>query len=310
MMEHAHAHHHEGHDHNHGAAGSGKKFIFVILLNSVITAAEYAGGILSGSLALISDAGHNLSDVLSLGLGYAGEKISARRPDQRFSFGLKRFEVAVALLNALTLLGIGAYILSEAASRYRNPVPIDIRVMIPVGLIGLAGNLFSMLILARDRKSTLNVKAAFMHLLYDAISSIAVIVAGVALLFTGLPLIDLVISVLIVAMMTVSSLSIIREAARIFLQGTPGHINPDEVYADISRIENVESVHGLHIWSINSTEAFLSCHIIADDSTGERDTDEIIQNVNAMLDERYGIRHTTLQVENKRLCSESGTCCR
>ncbi|HOD16821.1 MAG TPA: cation diffusion facilitator family transporter [Spirochaetota bacterium] len=309
-MDHAHEHQHEGHTHLHGTSGSGKKFIFVILLNSLITVAEYIGGMLSGSLALISDAGHNLSDVLSLGLGYAGEKISERRPNRRFTFGLKRFEVAVALINALTLLGIGAYILYEAASRYLNPVPIDIWVMIPVGLIGLAGNLASILILLRDRTSTLNVKAVFLHLLYDAISSIAVIVAGIALLLTGMPVIDLAISVLIVAMMTISSLSILRESFRIFLQGVPGHINPDEVYADISRIENVESVHGLHIWSINSTETFLSCHIIAAETSGERDTDSIIKNVNAMLEQRHGICHTTLQVENSRLCSEGGTCCR
>ena len=307
MMGHDHAHHHEGH--HHGAAG-GRKFIFVILLNSVITAAEYAGGILSGSLALVSDAGHNLSDVLSLALGYAGEKVSGRRPDRRFSFGLKRFEVAVALVNALALLAIGAYILYEAAVRYFHPVPIDIRVMIPVGLVGLAGNLASILVLARDRKSTLNVKAAFLHLLYDAISSVAVIVAGIALMITGMPVIDLAISVLIVVMMAVSSLSILRDSARIFLQGTPGHIDPDRVYEDISHVGNVESVHGLHIWSVDSTEVFLSCHIIAACANGERDTDDIIKQVNAMLGERYGIYHTTLQIENSRICAESGECCR
>jgi cobalt-zinc-cadmium efflux system protein len=312
MRDHDHEHHHEGHQaaHLHGANGSGKKFAFVILLNSAITAAEYAGGVLSGSLALISDAGHNLSDVLSLTLGYAGEKVSGRRPDRRFSFGLKRFEVAVALVNALTLLGIGAYILYEAAVRYLHPVPIDIRVMIPIGLIGLAGNLASILLLARDRASTLNMKAAFLHLLYDAISSVAVIIAGIALMLTGLQVIDLAISVLIVVMMAASSLSIIRESVRIFLQGTPGHINPDEIYNDISRIENVESVHGLHIWSINSTEVFLSCHIIASGTSGERDTDAIIKNVNTMLEERHGISHTTLQVENTRICEETGRCCR
>lgn len=309
-MDHDHAHHHEGHAHNHGVTGKGKKFILVILLNSVITAAEYAGGVLSGSLALVSDAGHNLSDVLSLILGYAGEKVSERRPNRRFSFGLKRFEVAAALVNALTLLGIGAYILYEAAVRYLNPVPIDIRVMLPVGLIGLGGNLASILILARDRKSTLNVKAAFLHLLYDTISSIAVIVAGITLLLTGLPVIDLAISVLIVAMMAASSLSIIRDSFRIFLQGAPAGINPDEVYADISQVENVRSVHGLHIWSINSAETFLSCHIIAAETPGGCDTDSIIKSVNAMLEKRYGINHTTIQIENSRICSETGACCR
>ena len=163
---------HTGHGHHHAA---GKNLIFVILLNAVITVAEYIGGIFSGSLALISDAGHNLSDVFSLILGYAGEKVSEKKPDKKFSFGLKRFEVVVALVNAFSLLGIGLYIVYEAAVRYLHPVPIDIRVMVPVAVIGLLGNLFSMLILMKQRHSTLNMKAAFLHLLYDTISSVTVI---------------------------------------------------------------------------------------------------------------------------------------
>jgi len=194
--------------------------------------------------------------------------------------------------------------------RYLNPVPIDLKVMVPVALIGLAGNLFSMLLLIRDRHRTLNMKAAFLHLLYDTVSSVAVIGAAVILYVTGQVLVDLAISLIIVAMIAGSSFSIIRDSMRIFLQGTPAHIDADEVYREIGGVHGVGSVHGLHIWSINSTEIFLSCHICASPAAGGSDTDGIIRNVNSMLEHKYGIRHTTLQVENSKICFDSGTCCR
>lgn len=302
--------HHAGHGHDHHHHATGSRLVMVIILNAVITVAEYIGGLLSGSLALISDAGHNFSDVLSLIMGYAGEKVSEKRPDKRFSFGLKRFEVAVALVNALSLLAIGFYIVYEAVERYLNPVPIDLKIMVPVAFIGLAGNLLSMLLLIRDRHRTLNMKAAFLHLLYDTISSVAVIGAAVILYITGLVLADLAISLIIVAMIAGSSFSIIRDSMRIFLQGTPAHIDADEVYRDIGAVPDVGSVHGLHIWSINSAEVFLSCHICVSAAAGGSDTDDIIRNVNSMLEHKYGIRHTTLQVENTKICSDSRTCCR
>ncbi len=303
-------HSHNGHSHDHHHPVKRSRLVLVIFFNMVITVAEYIGGLLSGSLALISDAGHNLSDVLSLIMGYAGEKVSEKRPDKKFTFGLKRFEVAVALVNALSLIGIGFYIVYEAVARYLHPVHIDLKVMVPVAFIGLTGNLFSMLLLMRERHRTLNMKAAFLHLLYDTISSVAVIGAAIVLYFTGLVLVDLVISLMIVFMIAGSSLSIIRDSMRILLQGTPAHIDADDVFRNIERIANVASVHGLHIWSINSTEVFLSCHICAEGTPGTSDTDVIIRNVNTMLEQKYGIRHTTLQVENTRICSDSGTCCR
>jgi cobalt-zinc-cadmium efflux system protein len=313
MAAHGHQHVHGPDDHaghGHGAPAGGGRFFLVILFNAVITAAEYIGGLMSGSLALISDAGHNFSDVLSLALGYAGERVSGKKPDKKFSFGLKRFEVIVALVNAVSLLGIGFYIVYEAAARYLNPVPINVRVMIPVAVIGLAGNLFSMLLLKKERGRTLNMKAAFLHLLYDTVSSVAVIAAGIVFYLTGIALVDLVMSLAIVLMIAASSFSIIRESARIMLQGTPAHIDTDEVLRDIAMVGNVEGVHGLHVWSINSAEVFLSCHICAAGPADGSDTDEIIKNVNTMLEKNYGIRHTTIQVENTRICSDSGTCCR
>lgn len=304
-----HSHNAHGHDHKH--ITNKKKLVIVIGFNVAITLAEYIGGIISGSLALISDAWHNLSDVLSLMLGYAGEKVSETDSNKRYSFGLKRFEVLIALINALSLAGIGIYIVYEAVIRFLNPVPIDVSVMIPIAVIALFGNVFSIIVLAKNKENNLNIKAAFLHLLYDAVSSVAVIIAGIVLFFFQLAWIDLAASIVIVVMIIWSSMDIIKESFRIFLQGTPLKIDADEVNDSIRNVKGVGSVHGLHIWSISSSEIFLSCHVCVDRSLGNINSDNIIKSVNSMLEEKYGITHTTLQIENFEICSnEPGSCCR
>jgi len=161
--------HHETGNHNHshhhsGDKGAGIKFLAVILLNIIITVAEYIGGVVSGSLALISDAGHNLSDVMSLILGYTGEKVSERKRSDSYTFGLKRFEVLIAFINALTLIIIGLYIFYEAVERFKHPVAVDFSIMLPVAAIGLAGNLISMFFLGHGGDKSINLRAAFLHL--------------------------------------------------------------------------------------------------------------------------------------------------
>ncbi len=301
-----------GHSHGHDHHFDNKfKLVVVIFFNAVITLAEYIGGMLSGSLALISDAGHNLSDVLSLMLGYAGEKVTEIDPSKRYTFGLKRFEVLIALVNALILVGIGIFIVSEAVSRFNNPVKINIGIMLVVAVVGLLGNVFSIMVLSRSRHSNLNMKAAFLHLMYDAISSLGVIAAGVIISYTEFYWIDLLFSLVIVIMIVWSSKDIIRESLHIFLQGAPVHIDSDEIYRSIVDLKNVGDVHGLHIWSINSTEIFLSCHILTDQNVEDVNTDELIGSVNRMLEEKFGIEHTTLQIETKGICSlKNGVCCR
>ncbi len=306
---------HHGNDHSrghsHGTVRNRKKFAVTIVLNACITLAEFIGGFLSGSLALVSDAWHNLSDVLSLILGYAGERVSGATPSRKFSFGLKRFEVLIALVNSLSLIAIGGYIVYEAVSRFKNPEPIDIAIMIPVACIGLAGNVISILVLGGSRNENLNLKAAFLHLLYDAVSSVAVIGAGVIMYFTGYVWIDLVISLLIVVMIVWSTTGVVFQALNIFLQGTPSHIDSDEVYRDILDVPGVGDIHGLHVWSISSREVFLSCHITIPVLMKDVNTDTIISRVNRMLEERYDITHTTLQVERDMLCDpDASGCCR
>ncbi|HPI88754.1 MAG TPA: cation diffusion facilitator family transporter [Spirochaetota bacterium] len=302
----AHTHHHHEH-HHHSSRG---KLISVIILNLIITASEFIGGTVSGSLSLISDAWHNLSDVVSLVLGYAGEKISARHPSKRYTFGLKRFEVFVALINALALVAIGIYIIYEAIDRTRNPVPIDFKIMLPVALIGLSGNIFSLIVLLKNRKDNINMRAAFLHLFYDAVSSVAVLGAAVILFFTGIIWADLAVSVIIAVMIFWSSLDIIKQSLKIFLQGVPDSIDPDEVYREILSVEGTTSLHGLHIWSVNSTEIFLSCHVCSDESV-QPDSGLLIRQINSLLEKKFGITHTTIQIETTLLCKTGGgECCR
>ncbi|HOP63003.1 MAG TPA: cation diffusion facilitator family transporter [Spirochaetota bacterium] len=311
--DHSHEHSHVAgkniHHHAHGDFASGGRLLLVIVFNMVITAAEYIGGIFSGSLALISDAGHNFSDVLSLCIGYAGEKISAKKRSGLYTFGYKRFEVLAALINSLTLILIGLYIFYESIERFRNPQPVDFSIMLPVAVIGLLGNIFSILVLQSGVHHNLNVKAAFMHLFFDAVSSVAVIIAAIIIHFTSNYWVDIVISFFIAVMIIWSAIGILRESLRIFLQGVPGHLDSDDIYNEIIKVDGVESLHGLHVWSINSREVFLSCHIRMDESHPEI-SDLVIQGVNNMLKEKFGIEHTALQVEMGDFCGDhTGGCC-
>jgi len=304
-------HHEHAHGHTH-EINSTARFVMVVTLNVIITVAEYIGGIVSGSLALISDAGHNLSDVASLVLGYIGQKVSQKKPGKKYSFGLKRFEVLIALINALTLLVIGAYIIYEAIERYINVQPVNPVIMLPVAFVGLAGNVISMLLLYKNRDENLNVKAAFLHLLYDAVSSVGVIIVGFVLLVeSSWVMLDLVVSVAIAFMIVASSLDIIKSSMRIFLQGVPTRLDFDEVYNAILTIPHVDTVHGLHIWSVDSNEVFLSCHVCISGSDSSLNTDSIIQAINGMLEDKFGITHTTVQIEHSNLCIlKGGNCCR
>lgn len=302
------------HDHHEGEENTGvSRLVFAILFNGIITIAEFIGGFLSGSLALISDAGHNLSDVLSLILGLLGERMARSRPGKVYTFGLKRVEVAIALANALTLVVIGVYILLEAIQRYYHPVEIHAHILLPVACIGLAGNAISIALLHRHRHESLNMKAAFLHLFFDTISSVGVVIVGVAMMFTNAATLDLAIALIIVLMIAYSSFGIIRETLRIFLQGAPRGMDVQAVQKSIAEVAGVHSVHGLHVWSVSSSEVFLSCHVCLDPALNHRNTDDLVIRINRMLRARFGIHHTTIQVEKKQMCGigkNSSECCR
>lgn len=304
-----HHHHDHDHDHDHHGRSDTRRFGLTILFNIVITVAEFVGGILSGSLALLSDAVHNLSDVLALIFGFLGAKVSEKEPDLEYSFGLKRIEVVTAVINALALCAVGVYIVVEAIRRWQNPAPVNLGIMLPIAAVGMIGNVLSILVLGR-KDGNINVRAAFLHLLYDAISSLAVIVTGIAMYFTHALWLDPLISIFIVIMIGYSSFDILLEAMRIILQVAPKHIDTQSVYRSILDSTGAGDVHGLHIWSVSSSEVFLSCHICMDSEGAVLDSDQVIRRVNAMLAEKFGIMHTTIQIEAGRFClADDRGCC-
>lgn len=293
--------------HNHSHNLKAKRIGWAILINIFITIAEAIGGTLSGSLALLSDAGHNLSDVISLGLSYLGEKISERKATRRHTFGFKRTEIFTALINSLSLIGIALFIVFEAIKRVSSPTQLSLQLMLGVAVIGLFGNIFSMLILGKKERN-LNIKAAYLHLFYDAVSSVAVIICSILIYLTSWTTVDLIGSLLIAGMIIWSGIGIIKKTIHIFMQGVPEHLEFDQVLKDILGIAGVKSVHDLHIWSINSNETFLSCHICIDEDEGEKNTDHIIQNINEVLLKNYNIHHTVIQTENQNLCEMDPLC--
>jgi cobalt-zinc-cadmium efflux system protein len=294
------------HTHSHNSNNIG----WIILFNLAITAAEYVGGIFSGSLALISDAGHNFSDVLSLILSYLGERLSHRKATKKHSFGLKRTEVVVAFVNAVSLCGIGLIIIGEAFKRFSAGGQITLSVMLSVAIIGLGGNVLSVLVLKRNKDRNLNMKSIYLHLFYDALSSVFVIIASIAIAFTGWMAFDLVASLVISLMMIWSGWGVMRDALHIFMQGVPKGIDFDEVLNAIASIKGVENVHDLHIWSVNSENVFLSCHACMSEEKRSNEINELVQEINLLLEEKYGITHSAIQFEYAGMCKPGAVCCK
>ncbi len=278
---------------------SKKRLIISIFLNLGITAGEGVSGIITGSLALLSDAAHNLSDVLSLILGYIGESYSGKRPTEKHTFGYKRLEVITSLINAVFLLIIGTYILFEAFRRLNSPSEIEPFWVIFVSLIALLGNVSSIFILNIKEKS-LNLRTAILHLVLDSIASVGVLISGLLIYFYDLFIADVIISFMIAFFIYYSALDVLKEVYRILMQGIPSEIEFRDVKNYLEGFEEIESVHDLHIWSLSSTEKVISCHICV--VSDEIRRDELINKIeNALLD-KFGFEHVTIQIEKNKVC--------
>lgn len=289
-----------GDNHNHEHIHT--KLGWTIIFNIIITIVEYIGGIMSGSLALISDAGHNFSDVLSLILGFFGEKISDKKSNSKHTFGYKRFELITSIINALSLLFIGFYIIYESFQRFSNPQPIVLSIMIGVGMIGLIGNFLSIIVLNNEKDKNMNMKAAYLHLFYDTLSSVFVIISGIIIYFTKFYLLDIIVSFVIAIMIFWSSFGVLKESFHLIMQGVPENINLEEVIKRIKNIPEINSIHNLHIWGINSNENYLSCHICSN----TKDNDKLLKEVNKILETEFNIEHTSIQIEKNNICKNGG----
>ncbi|UCD63083.1 MAG: cation transporter [Candidatus Zixiibacteriota bacterium] len=296
--------------HNATTTVSGKKLTWTIIFNAVITLAEFVGGMLTGYLALVADAVHNLSDVAALGLAWLGHKGSQMPATKRSTYGYKRVEVMTAFISAVALVVIAIFILMEAYDRLIDPTPITMPwLFLSVAAIGLAGNIVSILLLRTEKGKSLNMKTAFLHMAYDALSSVAVLAGGVVIMLTDLYLIDTILSSIIAVMIFWSSYLVIREAVLIFMEVAPAAIDFDDVFRAIRNTPKVEDVHDLHIWSLSSNDIALSCHICVEEEHFQ-DGPAVVMSLNQMLRETFKIGHSTIQVEKTDFRRPDALCTR
>ncbi|MCX6304562.1 MAG: cation diffusion facilitator family transporter [Bacteroidetes bacterium] len=285
----------EKHHHNHKHAGS--RLLLAILLNGLITLVEIAGGILSNSLALISDAIHNLSDTLALILAWLAGKAGARKPDQKRTYGYIRFEILSAFINASVLTVISLYLIYEALQRFLHPEPVRPVLMLIVASIGLAANLASVLFLHRDSKNSLNVKAAYIHLLGDTLSSVAVIAGGLLMYFTGFLWVDPLLTMIISTVIMVQAYQILRESVEILMQSTPREIDLSEIKTLLEKHPLIQNIHHVHCWQLQDHDIHFEAHIETTRDMPLSESCKLVSEVERQLEEKYHIHHTTLQIE-------------
>jgi len=302
-MGHAHAHHdhsqgqhsHGGHYHPHAhvPADYGRAFVIGIILNSAFVVLEATFGILYGSMALVADAGHNLSDVLALLLAW-GANVASRRPaSERYTYGFKSSTILAALANALLLaVAIGA-IAFETVRRLLEPAEPAGVVMVVVAGIGIAINAGTAMLFMRGRED-LNIRGAYLHMAADALVSAGVVVAGLAIVFTGLWWIDPVVSLAIIGAIAWGTWGLARDSLRLGLLGVPKDIDVAEVRGHLAGLKGVRAVHDLHIWPMSTSETALTAHLVVPDASS---SDAFLRDIATSLRERFGIEHTTIQVE-------------
>ena len=281
-----------------------KKLLLILAFNVTLMVLEIVGGIVSNSLALLSDAGHMLTDSLAVFLSYLAIHWSRRPADHRKTFGYHRAEILVALANGVALVAIAGYIFYEAVLRFFNPQEIKTGILLAVAAIGLAGNLFGLFILKGESHENLNVRSAFFHILADTLSSVGVIIGGVIIWLTGWTLVDSLIGVLIGGIVLRGAMDLIMESGEILLEATPRDIDIAHLRQEVAQIPGVEDLHDIHIWTIGSGMRALSAHVLTD-NISTRESQEIACRVRAVLGEQFNITHTTLEME----CDTCGDMC-
>lgn len=292
-----------GHHHHHNkapvAAGFGSAFALGVALNLAFVAAELAAGLASGSMALIADAGHNFSDVLSLLIAWGASALAARPPSERFTYGFKSSSILAAMANAaLLLVALGA-IAIETLQRFSDPPPVAPLTIMAVAGVGIVVNTATALLFLRGRKSDINIRGAFLHMAADAAVSAGVVVSGLLILLTGRLWIDPATSLAIVAVIAWGTWGLLRESVRMGLLGVPEGIDEAEVRGFLAARPGVTAVHDLHIWPMSTTETALTAHLVIPNG---HPGDAFLYDLAHALDHRFGIGHTTVQVETEPEC--------
>jgi len=287
-------HHHQHHHHQK----TGFRLVFTIVLNFFITIVEVAGGLISGSLALLSDDLHNFSDTISIIISYIALVLSRRANTPERTFGYKRAEVIAALFNSAVLIIISFFLFKEALERFLEPTSIHTPTMIIVAVVGLIANLIAVLLLRDDSKENLNIRSAYLHLLSDTFSSVGVIIGGIFIYYFEIIWLDPLLTILIGLYILRESYLILKESLYILIQATPLEIDINEVVSRIKEFPEIKNAHHIHVWRLNDKTIHLEGHIEVDANWRLCEADEIRLKIEKMLTEQFNIEHITLQMES------------
>jgi cobalt-zinc-cadmium efflux system protein len=296
-MESSHNHQHIALD-SKGFLTNQRNLFIVLAITGTIMIAEVIGGFLSNSLALLSDAGHMLTDILALSLSLFAMRFARKPPTPEKTYGFYRLEILAAFFNGMLLFFIAFYIFYEAYHRFLNPEEVKSLFMLVIASIGLFANVIGILILGRSSLKNLNVKSAFFHMVGDTISSVGVIAGGLLIFYTGWYLVDSLISIFIGMLILIGAYSLVRESIDIFLEATPKNINQEELLNDLHKIDGIREVHHLHLWTITSGVYAMSTHVLINDLPISR-SKLILEEIEKILKEKYHMEHTTIQFESE-----------
>ena len=286
--------------HIHKHEVKGKNLIYSILLNVLITTAQVVGGIFSGSLALISDALHNFSDVLTLVFSLYANKLSKRKASLNHTFGYKRAELIAAFVNASTLIIVALFLIYGAIERLFDPKTIESNLVIYLSILGIAVNGFSALLLKKDAAHNLNMKSAYLHLFTDMMASVAVLIGGLLMKYFGWFWVDSVMTILIAIYLIVVGIDLIKTSTKILMLFTPDNIDIKEIVREVHKIEGVNKLHHIHIWNLNDDELHLEAHLDCSQDIKMSEFNILLDKIEQLLFQKFHINHINIQPEFKK----------
>ena len=289
-------HHGYNHSHDHGDL-KGRNLIISILLNILITVAQVVGGLLSGSLALLSDALHNFSDVVSLIISYIANNLSKKKASFQKTFGYKRAEILAAFINAATLMIVAVLLIIEAVERFQNPQKIESNLVIWLSIVAILGNGFSVLLLKKDSEANMNMKSAYLHLLTDMMASVAVLIGGLLMKYYAIYWVDSVLTFAIALYLIWMGFDLLKNSTKVLMLFTPDTIPIKKIVEEINAFSSIKNVHHVHVWQLNEEEIHLEAHIDFNEDITLSKFEEILHEIEALVFDKYDINHVNIQPE-------------
>lgn len=293
--------HNQAHSNSHSHPDmKGRKLLLSIFLNIGITVAQAIGGLVSGSLSLLSDALHNFSDVLSLIVSYIADRYSKKDASVTKTFGYKRAEILAAFVNSVTLIIVAVYLIYEAIFRFMDPQPIKSGLVIWLAILGIVFNGFSVLLLFKESKTNMNMRSAYLHLFSDMAASVAVLIGGVLMLYFEWYWVDSILTVLIALYLLIMGYDLIKSSFKVLMLFTPDDLNLEEIIETVCEIPEVKNMHHIHIWQLNEQETHLEAHLDFHEDVTLSEFDAVLTKVEEVLFKNFGINHVTIQPEHQK----------